>query len=93
VETLEQCLADQRRIMGDSKGVVQGRRIEEAKLLRKIGSIELETLRGFSLKPESTFHQTNNNNNNYNNNNNNSNGQTLMLPKIKNNFNQLGNTV
>jgi hypothetical protein len=42
--------------MGDTKSIIQDRRTEESKMNRKMGSLELEMLRGFTLKPESTFH-------------------------------------
>lgn len=44
--------------MGDTKNVIQGRRMEESKMTKKMGSLELEILRGFNLRPESTFHQS-----------------------------------
>lgn len=55
--TLDQCLKDQKSIMGEVKGVIFGRRIEDSKVSRQMGSYELEKLRGYSLKPESTFYQ------------------------------------
>lgn len=44
--------------MGESKSVIVGRRQEESKMLKKMGSLELEILRGFNMKPESTFYQS-----------------------------------
>ena len=44
--------------MGESRNVIVGRRQEESKMLKKMGSLELEILRGFNMKPESTFHQS-----------------------------------
>merc|ERR1711918_176550 len=40
------------------KGVIFERRIEDSKTTRKMGSYELEQLRGYTLKPESTFYQS-----------------------------------
>ena len=43
--------------MGEVKGVIYERRIEDSKVTRQMGSYELEKLRGYTLKPESTFYQ------------------------------------
>lgn len=58
MKTLEQCITEERRIMGDTKGVIQVRRQEESKMTKKMGSLELELLRGYTLNPESTFYQS-----------------------------------
>eukprot|EP01037_Dinobryon_pediforme_P023588 gene23588-25082_t len=58
LEILANCLQDQKEIMGEVKGTIQLRRIEESRLTSKMGSLELETLRGYTLKPDSTFHQS-----------------------------------
>lgn len=44
--------------MGDTKGVIETRRLEESKMVKKMGSLELELLRGYNMNPESTFHQS-----------------------------------
>ena len=65
--------------MGDTKGVVKTRMLDDSKLMRKyvitnqslvltlifaaflfvsMASLELETLRGYNMKPESTFHMS-----------------------------------
>jgi len=44
--------------MGEVKNVIQVRRVEESKLTSQMGSLELEMLRGYTLKPDSTFHQS-----------------------------------
>jgi hypothetical protein len=56
-QILEHCLKDQKNIMGNVKGVIFERRIEDSKNTKKMGSYELEKLRGYNLKPESTFYQ------------------------------------
>lgn len=45
LEILANCLQDQKEIMGEVKGTIQLRRIEESRLTSKMGSLELETLR------------------------------------------------
>eukprot|EP01034_Spumella_vulgaris_P025276 gene25276-31714_t len=44
--------------MGNTKGVILGRRQEENRMTKKMGSLELEILRGYNLNPESTFYQS-----------------------------------
>lgn len=46
------------QIMGDTKSTIQTRRIEDTKLNRKMSSLELEVLRGYNMRSETTFHQT-----------------------------------
>lgn len=43
--------------MNETMGVIVGRRQEEHKMTKRMGSLQLETLRGYNLKPESTFYQ------------------------------------
>lgn len=59
VETLEQCLLEEKKIMGNTKNVIQDRRTEESKMNKKMSTLELEILRGYHLKPESTYYQSN----------------------------------
>jgi hypothetical protein len=42
--------------MADTKGTVQSRLLDDSKLSAKMASQELETQRGYNMKPESTFH-------------------------------------
>ena len=44
--------------MNLTQGIVFSRRIDDSKFQKKMASEHLETLRGFNLKPESTFHQS-----------------------------------
>jgi hypothetical protein len=44
--------------MGVTQGIVHTRRIEDARLARTMATQEIQSTRGFSLGPESTFHQT-----------------------------------
>ncbi len=44
--------------MGETKGVIIGRRQEESKMTKRMGSLELEILRGYNLTPDSTFYQS-----------------------------------
>jgi hypothetical protein len=46
------------QIMGETKGVILGRRQEESRMTKKMGSLELEILRGYNLTAESTFYQS-----------------------------------
>ena len=56
--TLEGCLKDEKRIMGDTKGTVDLRRIDEMKLNRSMCSTEMAVQRGYTVAPESTFYQS-----------------------------------
>eukprot|EP01036_Dinobryon_divergens_P026821 gene26821-35511_t len=58
MKTLGHCVVDQKEIMNEVKGTVQLRRVEESKFSSKMGSMELEMLRGYTLRPDSTFHQS-----------------------------------
>jgi hypothetical protein len=48
--------------MGDTKTIVKTKKYEDSKLTRKVSSLELENIRGYTLKPDSTFHQTSSSN-------------------------------
>ena len=54
---LEQCLADEKKVMGEMKGTVQSRVMDDSKLSKKMASLNLRLLRGFSVEPASTFKQ------------------------------------
>lgn len=56
IATLESCIKDEKRIMGDTKGTVYQRRIDEMKLNRSMCSTEMAVLRGYTVTAESTFH-------------------------------------
>ena len=56
--TLEACLKDEKRIMGDTKGTVDQRRIDEMKLNRSMCSTEMAVQRGYTVAPDSTFYQS-----------------------------------
>jgi hypothetical protein len=43
--------------MDFTKGVVQARLIDDAKVQRKLTAADMEASRGYSLRPESTFRQ------------------------------------
>jgi hypothetical protein len=55
---LSTCIDDERRIMSDTKGTVHARKMDDFKLSSKMATMELQSLRGYTLSPESTFHQT-----------------------------------
>ena len=44
--------------MGTTQSIVHTRRIDDSKLSRAMATSQLEQVRGFSVAPESTFHQT-----------------------------------
>lgn len=44
--------------MGDTKGTVDQRRIDEMKLSRNMCSQEMAVQRGYTVTPESTFYQS-----------------------------------
>jgi hypothetical protein len=58
IATLESCVKDEKRIMGNTKGTVDQRRIDEMKLSRSLCSTEMAVQRGFTVTAESTFHQS-----------------------------------
>ena len=58
ISMLESCSGTEKRIMQDTKDTVHARMIDDCKLSKKISTMELQSLRGFTMTPESTFHQT-----------------------------------
>ena len=44
--------------MGEIKGTVTTRMQDDAKLYRTMATMELQTIRGFGMQPETTFHQS-----------------------------------
>ena len=58
MRTLESCVKEEKRIMGDTKGTVDQRRIDEMKLSRSMCSQEMAVQRGYTVTPESTFYQS-----------------------------------
>lgn len=58
VKTLQQCKQQEKQIMNLTQGIVFARRIDDSKFQKKMASDHMETLRGYNLKPESTFHQS-----------------------------------
>jgi hypothetical protein len=46
------------QIMSTTQSIVHTRRIDDSKLNRTMATSKLEQMRGFSVAPESTFHQT-----------------------------------
>ena len=44
--------------MNLTQGIVFQRRIDDSKFQRKMASAQMELLRGYNLKPESTFRQS-----------------------------------
>lgn len=59
LKTLSVCVQDEKKIMQETKGVIQVRRLEESKMTKRMGTMELELERGYTLRTESTFHQGN----------------------------------
>lgn len=57
IQTLESCVKEEKQIMGVTQGIVQCRMIEDSKLARTMATNEIQSQRGFSLGPESTYHQ------------------------------------
>ena len=57
LKMLKQCLEDEQRVMGDMKGTVQSRMMDDSKLSKKMASLNLRLIRGFSVEPETTFKQ------------------------------------
>lgn len=43
--------------MNLTQGIVFARRMDDSKFQRKMASVHMESLRGYTLKPESTFYQ------------------------------------
>jgi hypothetical protein len=58
MKKLEACEIEERRVMGEMKTTVNNRKIDDSKLVRKMVSMQLKTLRGYGLDSSSTFHQT-----------------------------------
>jgi hypothetical protein len=58
MKTLAQCMQDEKGIMTETKSTVKTRMLDDSKLLKKMASLELQTLRGFTMTPESTFYQS-----------------------------------
>lgn len=58
IETLESCKKEEKRIMSETKETVDTRRMDDSKFRKKMVSLDLERLRGYTLKPESTFYQS-----------------------------------
>jgi len=57
LKTLEQCMQEQKRMMGEMSNTVTSRKQDDSKLSRKMASQKLESERGFGLGPETTFKQ------------------------------------
>jgi hypothetical protein len=58
VEKMDSSILEERRIMGDTKGTVNMRKMDDMKLTRRMVTGELQSLRGYTLQPESTFYQS-----------------------------------
>ena len=58
IETLESCKKEEKRIMGDTKQTVDTRKMDDSKFRKRMVTLDLERLRGYTLKPESTFYQS-----------------------------------
>lgn len=71
LELLATCEQDEKEIMKGTKEIMNTSMIDNAKLCRKTATMELQTLRGFTMQPESTFHQGGN--------------QSLSLARLNNN--------
>ena len=54
---LESCQKEEHRVMAEMKSTVTLRKIDDAKLVRKMVTLQLKTLRGYDLDPTSTFQQ------------------------------------
>ena len=57
LEKLNACQKEEHRVMGVMKNTLNQRKIDDAKLIRKMVSQQLKDLRGYSLEPESTYYQ------------------------------------
>ena len=58
LETLESCVKEEKRIMGETIQTVGQKKIDEMKLSRSFCSLELAIQRGYTVTPESTFYQS-----------------------------------
>lgn len=58
LETLESCLKEEKRIMGETIQTVGQKKIDEMKLSRSFCSLEMAIQRGYTVTPESTFYQS-----------------------------------
>lgn len=56
--TLESCLKEEKRIMGETISTVGQKKIDEMKLSRSFCSLEMSIQRGYTVTPESTFYQS-----------------------------------
>ena len=56
--TLESCLKEEKRIMGETIQTVGQKKIDEMKLSRSFCSLEMAIQRGYTVTPESTFYQS-----------------------------------
>ena len=60
IELLDQCKQQERSMMKNMKGMVNDNMVRNFKQNRYAASLKLEVERGFTVKPESTFRQSNN---------------------------------
>jgi hypothetical protein len=58
LEVLDECMKDEKRIMGETKNTVNTRIMDDFKLTRRTATMELQITRGYTMLPDSTFHQT-----------------------------------
>jgi hypothetical protein len=58
IETLEQCKKEEKRIMSETKETVDNRKMDDSKFRKRMVTMELSRLRGYTLTPESTFYQS-----------------------------------
>lgn len=58
IETLEQCKREEKRIMSETKETVDTRKMDDSKFRKRMVTMELSRLRGYTLTPESTFYQS-----------------------------------
>lgn len=56
IEVLESCMKEEKKIMGETKGIVEARMMDDSRLLRSMATKELEMQRGYQMGPESTYH-------------------------------------
>ena len=55
---LDSCVRDEKSIMSSTIAMVNERKMDDSKLTRKMATAQLAEARGFTIKPDSTFHQT-----------------------------------